>query len=196
MSPDLESLLKGTAQRYMRMLTRFRPCKPGGEFLEQNLITLFAHEFLSQFPDGVAYTEIPFMQDKEDGYWRSRLDGYFATEEFGIFLEAKGSLNSENLFKGIDDDLGRIKSTTLFRSFDIMKRDGELPPKFFGVILADSWQKKQADKWVSKVFDEKFENIEEIETRVFIGNSFTNYQHYILFGWTGEIGSTELGKKS
>lgn len=38
MDQQLVALLQNTATTYARMLKKFRPCKPGDEFLEQNLL--------------------------------------------------------------------------------------------------------------------------------------------------------------
>ena len=181
----LDRICADMVDNYNRMLGAFRPCKPGGEFLEQNLITLFSHEFLKSFPDGLAFTEVPFQKGDNTGsdYWSARLDGYFATASFGVFLEAKGSSNGEQFFEAIEADLVRIQSEGLKKSFEEMAARGRgvLPASLYGIVIADCWQKSQAEKWSKKVFNKEFKSIQKAKTTVYRGIDFDGkWQHYIL----------------
>tara|TARA_R110002072_G_scaffold301723_1_gene482144 strand:- start:274 stop:909 length:636 start_codon:yes stop_codon:yes gene_type:complete len=192
MSIEVNQLFLSLKENYKRMLDQFRPCKPGSEFLEQNLISLFVHEFLKQYPEGIAYTEIPFMI-KGNEYWASRLDAFLATDNVGYLLEAKGSLSQSNLFESIHLDLDRIISPELHESFLKMakgyKKDDEriynLPNNVYGLVLADCWSKSTANEWKSKNFTEtEYANLGRLNRQsIYVGN-YGNSDYFILCGVT------------
>lgn len=179
------------------MLQIFRPCKPGSEFLEQNLITIFSHEFLNKFGDSACvFSEIPFMGSKNDNKWQARLDGFFIEGDNGYFLEAKGSNSKEKLFQSIDNDLKRIHSIELLESFNNMvdQRRHVLPTKLYGLVIADSWQHKNCNSsesqhtlWDSNNFPDRYSYLHKITTWTKPTGYYDNYRHHLLGGWTDEI---------
>jgi hypothetical protein len=206
MNNDLEiikEVINSTVKRYENMLRTFRPTQPGGEYLEQNLITNFAIAFVQKFPNANVYTEIPFMCNEENNHWKCRLDLYIENGDTGYIVEAKGSQASDSLFELIEEDIKRIKSVEkpykLKESFEIMadKACAELPEKLVGVVIADCWGGKdksnniQEERWFRyhQTETDRFKNINQLE------NIFSNrvkirsdYQYHILTG----IVSTDL----
>lgn len=152
--PELYKIIKRAGERYINMLNKFKPCRAGKEYLEQNLITLIASEFLSQHPiNGIAYTEIPFMNESRQ--WRNRLDCFLANENSAYFLEAKKSDSFPALCKKLNDDLIRIQKENFKDSFLSMAkdkdRDYEFPESASGVVVSDFWSKSKDahKKWDS-----------------------------------------------
>lgn len=175
----LNEVLERTITRYEKMLSAFLPCQPEkGEFLEQNLVTNFAIEFVKTFPknDVNVYTEVPFKCIGETK-GQCHIDLYIQNEDVGYLIEAKGNISGIKFLKEINKDIARIKSDELHNSFlDILtflnkrsNRNVTLPKKMYGVIIADYWASKNDDKfiytWNSNLFDvEKFSNIVETTT--------------------------------
>jgi hypothetical protein len=188
MDTQLKSIIENCANNYKRMLKSFRPCRPGGEFLEQNIITLVAHEFLQAFPDGFAFSEIPFVKDtkninKSSG-WPCRLDLFLYNSEIGYAIEVKGSKRRGEFFSAIEKDVERLISEELISSLESMAtaRGSELPKTIKGVILADCWYKDESDKWEFKNDLGEGLYIEKLDTmRVVIGE-FGNYEYSLLAG--------------
>lgn len=142
------------AVRYGKSLSQFRPCKPGSEVLEQNLITLLSHEFMVMFNDDercVAYSEIPFKSKKHPDKWSNRLDGFLANSEMAFLVEAKSTASKSDLLRGICNDLLRIHSKELEVSFKKMSLHGDrqyvLPPVISGLIIAGYWVKTHSKPW-------------------------------------------------
>lgn len=196
----IQSIFENTGKTYQRMLTNFRPCKPGSEFLEQNLITLFSHEFLKVFAgDACAYSEIPFMkkdQEKDDNAWQARLDGFLIAGDSGFLLEAKGSRSLDYLFASIDGDIDRISSRELRLSFHAMadERGTALPENMYGLIIADCWQHESRAHattpdllWVSSALPEKYKYLNEIHRWAMPLSNYDGHQHYLLGGWTDKL---------
>jgi hypothetical protein len=188
---DVIELVEKCAGNYARMLKLFSPCKPGSEFLEQNIITLFAHEFLMKWPNGAAFSEVPFISDIEKDHWFSRLDSFLLNDEIGYAIEVKGSQSKDELFKLIEEDLIRLKSEELKISFHKMAtggvRDHHLPKKIIGLVLADFWYDNQAEKWINNNTEFAKElHISKIDTmKVKIGD-FGKYQYFLLAGQLDE----------
>lgn len=140
----LDEIVENTVQRYKQMLKKFKPAKPEkGEFLEQNLITNFAIEFAKKFPESDIYTEIPFQcwdEKNQKNYWKCRADMFIINGDKGYIIEAKGSQRGGKLFSLIEDDINRIQSPCLQKSFMKMKIDGnQFPKDLYGIIIADFW---------------------------------------------------------
>ncbi|KZY75188.1 hypothetical protein A3740_15800 [Oleiphilus sp. HI0068] len=194
MQERYHDLISAMAKTYNRMLKEFRPCKPGSEFLEQNLITLLAHEFLCQYPNGIAYTEIPFTPPEDDS-WKSRLDAYMATSEFGLLVEAKGSKSRVELFKSIEEDLTRIYSPKLKSSFAEMaignckksklNRSYILPKSMHGLIVADCWSEDTAKAWEENPY---FNNpCFNLITKALPMGEYGGYKYFILYAITEQL---------
>lgn len=141
---NLEEIVENTVKRYRQMLKKFKPAKPKqGEFLEQNLITNFAIEFAKKFPNADIYTEVPFQcwdQKNQKYYWKCRADMFIINGNKGYIIEAKGSQRGAKLFRLIEEDINRIQSACLEKSFMDMRTDNnEFPKDLYGIIIADFW---------------------------------------------------------
>jgi hypothetical protein len=118
----IKTIVLDTVTRYEKMLSTFRPTQPNGEYLEQNLITNFAIAFVQKFINAKVYTEIPFISNINKGFWQNRLDLYIDNGDIGYIIEAKGSQQNDKLFSLIDDDIARIKSIEMKKSFESMAK--------------------------------------------------------------------------
>jgi hypothetical protein len=174
------------AKEYTRMLEKFRPAKLGSEYLEQNLITIFAHKYLNKVKDGAFFSEIPFMNNLENA-WDLRLDGFAFDNEVGYFIEAKGLGDSISNFKKASRDIDRLVSESLQESIEIMFNErGHIPPKNFKkLILADCWEVEVANTWENH--PEQITNICETEevtllTKSFLIGGYGKYQYHLLVG--------------
>jgi hypothetical protein len=196
-----KQIFTNVAARYEAMLKKFRPCKPGSSLLEQNLITILSHEFLTAYPDGIAFSEIPFKKDKKDeenDKWSSRIDGYLATEEIAYLVEAKGDLRKDDFFNAINFDLERICSTNLEESFKNMAmntsgtknngdRNYEIPADIRGLIIANTWDKRTKDEWLEKTFFQTSQNEVQLKAHVFSAGKYgedKKHELFILIGVT------------
>lgn len=192
---DIEEVFKKVGVTYQKMLNTFRPCRPGGEFLEQNLITLFCHEFLNYFGSkACAYTEIPFMGDSDSDAWQARLDGFLVESENGYVLEAKGSLSADSLFSAISSDVKRINSRSLGRSLSEMFRGNREPRRIYGLVIADCWRNEkklddsaQAERWVSDDIVVNYPHLGNLNRRMMQLGAYDGYQHYLLYGWSDAL---------
>jgi hypothetical protein len=189
----IKEVSKLTAKRYEKLLEQLRPSQPDGEYLEQNIITNFAISFVQKFPNANIYTEIPFISNDTKGYWQNRLDLYIEHDDIGYIIEAKGSQAKDKLFYLIEEDIIRIKSSNMKKSFESMKKRAKspLPKKIIGLVIADCWSgknkniNKQEQKWINKDFDKNsFKNILELENvfsnEIKIKNS--SYKYHMLIG--------------
>jgi len=185
---ELYEIVKSAGQRYIKMLEKFKPCRVGKEYLEQNLITLIASEFLAQNPkNGIAYTEIPFMN--KSGHWRNRLDCFLANENAAFFLEAKKSDSFPALCRKLDSDLSRIQEGNLQDSFMNMAKDKdkdrnyEFPENVSAVVVSDFWAKSKDahKKWESlDTLKEELTLLSKIN-RVSIPFGKIGEYHYFIF---------------
>lgn len=155
MDLEIQQLFINAALRYKGMLSKFRPCKPGSEFVEQNLITILCHEFLLLHDDGISYTELPFANPNTKK-WDLHLDAYLANEQVCYLVEAKGSLTAKDLFSSIQSDVVRIFSDNLQMSLQTMAqgdsdddRNYVFPCQSKGLIVANTWSKQTAQHWLS-----------------------------------------------
>lgn len=187
----IEEVVSMTAKRYENMLAKFKPTKPDGEYLEQNLITNFAIAFTQKFPNANVYTEIPFKCYKKQ--WSCRLDLYIENGDIGYIIEAKGSQAKDTLFKLIEEDIKRIKSNELKESFIIMSKQAsfKLPKKIIGLVLADCWgginktENIQVERWIeyNNNLDSGFKNIYNLETIFYKQiNLSSRYPYHIIGG--------------
>lgn len=192
MQPVIRKLAENTKNTYSEMLKKFRPCKPGSEFLEQNLITLLSSEFLKMFPKGIAFSEVPFITGNEKNQWGSRLDAYLANETDGYLVEAKGSQSKELLFQLIEDDLKRINSEDLEVSFNQMATDGDrnyaIPDTVRGLIIADCWSSATIEQWgKNELLEDRFPHISKLSTESFEVGEFGGFTYHILVGQTAPL---------
>lgn len=194
----IQVVFENMGRTYQRMLKRFRPCKPGSEFLEQNLVTIFAHEFLIEFgDDACCYSEVPFaqgLQNSKSAAWKEHLDGFLIQGNNGYLLEAKGALSTNELFKAISDDIERIYSHGLWESLEIMARGQSLPSNIYGVIIADCWQSEGMDekksshgRWLSTNIVDDFPQFAKLTRSAIPLSKYDGFQHYLLIGFSEQL---------
>lgn len=185
MNSDFEELSRSSVDSYRAMLEKFRPCKPGSEFLEQNLITLFAHEYLKKFPDGAFFSEVPFRSDLKGKDWELRLDAFAFTSQTAYAIEAKGSKSKSKLFEEIGKDLKRLTSPALISSLREMfeAREHILPNIIKGVVLADCWSESTAEIWRLKSSEfSAFIDPSTINTSSIYIGKYGGYKYFLLVG--------------
>jgi hypothetical protein len=179
-------IANSVVREYARMLEKFRPAKLGSEYLEQNLITLFAHNYLKMVKDGAFFTETPFMNNLENA-WDWHLDGFAFDNEVGYFIEAKGLGESISNFKKASSDIDRLVSVSLKKSIGIMFNErGHIPPKHFKkLILADCWKVEVANTWKNHPEQItgrcKTEGV-SLVTKSFPIGEYGKYQYFLLVG--------------
>jgi hypothetical protein len=141
-----KDLLDQFVEHYQKMLTRFRPCKPGGEYLEQNLITHLCHTFLKFNQSASAFTEVPLQAS--DGKWKLRFDALLLIEDEAYVVEAKKSSSFPNLCRELNSDVKKLKDSKLRYSLDQMakgpNRDFINPSKVSVLLVADHWAKTKS----------------------------------------------------
>jgi len=186
----IKTIVLDAVTRYEKMLSTFRPTQPNGEYLEQNLITNFAIAFVQKFTNAKVYTEIPFISNINKGFWQNRLDLYIDNGDIGYIIEAKGSQQNDKLFSLIDDDIARITSIEMKKSFESMAKT-KIPNKIIGIVIADCWSGKnkkfsqQEQKWINyKTELTNFKNIINLDTTFSneIRLDKSDYKYYILTG--------------
>lgn len=199
MDAVIEKIFRHTAVRYGGMLARLRPCKPGSEFLEQNLVTLFCHEFLTEFPCGIAYTELPFApalpaspcpSDIEKADWSNRLDAFLATEQAYYFLEAKCLSNKVEKLKDVEGDLERIREKPgpiacldyMASGTDNDDRAYCVPAQKNVLIIADCWTKEIADKWLAQSDLALGHHTSQLTRKAYHIAQFGSFDYYVLAG--------------
>lgn len=191
MDKVVQDLAKNVAERYGRSLAQFRPCKPGGEYLEQNLITLLSHEFMFMFKDDtscIAYSEIPFKYAGSS----KRVDGYLANSQVAYVVEAKSSRSKKRLIDNIKSDLDRIESPDLQTSFiEMASREDtyQFPKDVSGIIIADFWSLKGKTPWFtsSEDFEASLQPYTVSAVREKIG-TFGRYDYFLLVAQTKPLG--------
>ena len=183
-------LAERLAERYRKSLAQLRPCKPGEEMLEQNLITFLCHEFLAMYDEGVAYSEIPFISDLQVNSWSNRLDAYLANEHAAYVVEAKSTKRKSDLIKDITKDLQRIYSEELKRSFQIMTErsdvNHQLPEAVYGLIVADFWSLSTDKAWfTSEEFEQAFSR--KLSAKVIKVGCYGRYDYYVVLAQTRKL---------
>ncbi|NMH65937.1 hypothetical protein [Shewanella salipaludis] len=183
------------AEHYGKMLTKFRPARPGSEYLEQNLITLFGHQYLLARPDGAFFSEVPFMGKNSERGWPNRLDAFAFCGDTGYLIEAKGiGENPANIAKVVAD-LERLNSPQLQDSLDIMFKDRShvQPNQIKKLVLADCWKKEIADSWQDpsgKLIEDAAKVEIALSTKSIHIGTFNKYHYYLLIAQVMESAQT------
>lgn len=156
--PRLLEAFKMLCENYKANMMRFRPCKPGGEMLEANLVFSFIIAFKELYPDSVWAVEIPF-ENAETNSHSNHLDALIYNDGTLYLIEAKRDYATKDQLDLIQKDLTRIKSVNLANSIkDMLSRDvydnplGEVN-EVIGVLLADTWQNSNLKAWKSGTYD-------------------------------------------
>lgn len=186
----VEELARNVARKYGEMLLHFRPCRPGSEFLEQNLVNLLSNAFLEKFDCGLAYAEIPFQSAK--GKWDCRLDAFLANEESAYLVEAKGLGENPNRLGLVEQDLERAHSQLLRESFGEMAggngRNYTMPPNVSGIVIADCWCAAIADQWRNnRDLRGTYPRIAALSTLALKAGAFGSFDYFILVGQTAPL---------
>ncbi|MGM0429136.1 MAG: hypothetical protein ACQEQ2_02395 [Pseudomonadota bacterium] len=164
-------------EHYKSSMNVFRPCKPRGEVLEQNLVTAFLMGCLKKPTEAHWGLEVPFVGDAKakvhssdktpgndsfilnsesilDEKWRNHLDGFIYANETLYFIEAKRDYPATEFLKQIKADYDRLHSKELALSFYSMLNRPDVYYKPFGhikqvkaVLLADTWRPTNFKLW-------------------------------------------------
>lgn len=179
------TLAKNVAEHYGKMLTKFRPSKPGSEYLEQNLITLFGHQYLLARPEGAFFSEVPFENKNPEKGWSNRLDAFAFCGDMGYLIEAKGIGEDPANIAKVIADLDRLNSKGLHKSLDIMfeQRNHSKPSQIKKIVLADCWSKKIADNWQDpngKLIEDAAKMGSALSAKSIHISTINKYQYYLL----------------
>lgn len=164
-------------KHYKKSMNVFRPCKPGGEVLEQNLVTAFLMGCLKKPTEAHWGLEVPFVGDAKakvhssdktrgnDSFildsesilskkWRNHLDGFIYTNETLYLIEAKRDYPATEFLRQIKADYDRLHSKELALSFHSMLNRPDIYGESFGyikqvkaVLLADTWRPTNFKLW-------------------------------------------------
>lgn len=156
-------------REYKRQMSIFRPCRPGGEIVEANLVSNFISSWKNVNSPKFNAVEVPFavsgfssinLQDIYDYVgkhpWRNHLDGLILEGGTLYLIEAKRDANPSQLIKNISADLERIHSLELAASLNAMlfreaynkKHEDRFCIKHVvGIILADTWRPSIKRAW-------------------------------------------------
>lgn len=164
-------------KHYELSMNVFRPCKPGGEVVEQNIVTAFLMGCLKKAPEAHWGLEVPFVGDAKtkvqssdktrgndsfihnsesilDEKWRNHLDGFIYANETLYFIEAKRDYPATEFLKQIKADYDRLHSKELALSFHSMLNRPDVYGMPFGnikmvkaVLLADTWRPTNFKLW-------------------------------------------------
>lgn len=146
-------------EHYKKSMNVFRPCRPGGEVLEQNLVTAFLMGCLKKPTEAHWGLEVPFVDDAKakvhssdktrgnDFFeltsksildstkkWRNHLDGFIYANETLYLIEAKRDYPATEFLKQIKADYDRLNSKELALSFHSMLNRPDVYSKPFGNI--------------------------------------------------------------
>lgn len=195
MDNSVQEMAKRVATRYGKALSHFRPCKPGSELLEQNLITLLSHEFLAMYSQDercMAFSEIPFKSAANPNNWCNRLDGFLANSDVAYLVEAKSSKHKKYLIADIKADLDRIKSDVLKDSFAEMASTGgrayKLPPSVRGLVIADFWCLSDKLPWFNESeFEASLLPEHKVKALVEKIGTFGRYNYFLLVAQTDTL---------
>jgi hypothetical protein len=205
MDETIKFLAKKVAIRFTRSLSHFRPCRPGSELLEQNLITLLSHEFLTKFNDDdrcIAYSEIPFKSQDDPTKWSSRLDAYLANSDTAYLVEAKSSRRREHLVADIRVDLDRIFHPHTKDSFiEMASKDDRqylFPKDIYGLIIADFWSLSDKTPWFSTAaeFENCFLPEHHVKATIEKVGAYGRYDYFVILAQTAKLPwniQTEVG---
>jgi hypothetical protein len=196
MDETIAFLAKKVATRYKRSLNHFRPCRPGSELLEQNLVTLLSHEFLTKFDYDdrcIAYSEIPFKSKGDPAKWSSRLDAYLANSDTAYLVEAKSSRHKEHLVADIRADLDRIIHPHTKDSFiEMASKDDRqylFPKDIYGLVIADFWSLAGKTPWFSTVaeFENCFLPEHHLKATIEKVDTYGRYDYFLILAHTAKL---------
>lgn len=195
MDETVLKLAQNVVERYRKSLFHFRPCKPGSELLEQNLITLLSHEFMVMFNDDdrcVAYSEIPFKSEKQPDKWSNRLDGFLANKDMAFVVEAKSTKHKDDLIIDIKADLKRIHSDELKDSFREMAssegRTYQIPSSVHGLVIADFWCLSASQPWfTASEFEARLFPEYRIKAMIEKVGTYGRYDYFLLVAQTNAL---------
>ena len=154
--PRLLASFDKLSQQYKANMMRFRPCKPGGEMLEANLVFSFIMAFKECYPNAFWAVEIPF-ESKETNSHSNHIDALIFIDGTLYLIEAKRDYATQDQLNLMRADLERIESTRLATSLHAMIHRSvyENPlqgiNKVVGVLLADTWQHSNRKAWHSGI---------------------------------------------
>ncbi|MGS2721009.1 hypothetical protein [Paraglaciecola aestuariivivens] len=194
-------------QEYATRMQTFRPCKPGGEIVESNLVHQFINAWLKKCPDALHALEVPFatksdtpltpnsdIEDVLNTGWGNHLDGIVLANGTLYLIEAKRDYPPAQLIKRTKADFDRIHSLELAASLNIMFfRQGvytkpiEPIKEVKGIILADTWSLTNQKLWQSAHYKGQIDWLADMQREVKdlgIGSSIKNESYALLIAHT------------
>lgn len=148
----LGNVFEKFSQDYQANMMRFRPCKPGGEVLEANLVFSFIMTFKELYPNAFWAVEIPF-ENTSTRCHSNHLDALIYIDGTLYLIEAKRDYATKDQLDLMHKDLRRIESVELASAIrDMWDRPiydnplGEVK-EVIGVLLADTWQNSNRTAW-------------------------------------------------
>jgi hypothetical protein len=179
---NLESAIEETAKNYGAMLEIFRPFNKGGELNERNLTTQLLMQLKNQFHRAVVCQEfhIPMYSVKGDSAF---VDALAITDNSLLFIEAKRNSSITRNFHEIDRDIKKLQSDALRTQFISVcnERKETFEQCAYGIIIADSWDKKITNNWLNQYSNELCPDLIKKSFKI---ASFSDYpdDYEILFG--------------
>ena len=152
MNNDLiETIIKTSAQNFKRMLDNLYPAQGNNGFNERNISFQIANAFQNLYKNGNVFMELPLFNSKEKR-WSYHVDGYFFTDEIGIFYECKRLYSAEKL-DSIRYDVDKLQPKNVEES---LKEMAEIIPKdIYVLIVADTWSNGIREWWLDGTDDNK-----------------------------------------
>lgn len=155
--PRLLKAFGKLCQDYKANMMRFRPCKPGGEMLEANLVFSFIMAFKELYSNAFWAVEVPFENTGTNSH-NNHLDALIFIDGTLYLIEGKRDYATQDQLNLMRDDLGRIESMRLAQSLQgMLHRDVYDNPlsevnRVIGVLLADTWQNSNRKAWHSGLY--------------------------------------------
>lgn len=172
LDPLLKTCFADLCARYRASMATFRPCRPSGEVVEQNLVTAFLFSCLQHAPKGHWGVEIPFIGNQSmrlhradsklssititklrEAPWQNHIDAFFYHDGTLYLIEAKRDYPALTFVQKVKTDYERLLSFELAMSFQLMLHrdvyDRTWGPiqAVKGLLLADTWRPTNQVLW-------------------------------------------------
>jgi hypothetical protein len=143
MLADVVRILEHAGGRFSLWLRQYEAWHGNNGITERNLSFQVAISFLSQFPDGVAFMEVPFAT-ADARRTDKHLDAYLFSSALALLLESKVVWEPRH-FDSVSDDIDRMTPALLQQ---LHARHSATPPlRTHGLVIAETWNSDIADRW-------------------------------------------------
>jgi hypothetical protein len=203
-------------EKYSTRMKTFRPCKPHGEIVENNLVHQFINSWLVKYPDAIHAVEVPFATQSETELtpetaikhvqvadWGNHLDAIILSQGILYLIEAKRDRSPAELIKEIKKEYDRIYSLELALSLNKMFfREGvyETTNKEIkevkGIIIADTWRATNVELWGSGSYLCEIEWLSSMKRDLkdlMIKSGNNNESYHLLIAHTAPIATSLRG---